>query len=126
MTFITSSDDVTRLIKEMQYWGDDPDLQRIADALPIELLERAYLKKLDELPADPALPDRATTARGKVAALRRVAAAWFRAPQLRLGQMLFNALDSPRNMGGGFEGEFYNIEDGALAQALERRYPPPK
>lgn len=125
MTLIRSQDDVTKLIGEMRHWGDDPDLQRIADALPLRQLEAAYLKKLDslppELPSDPSLPGRAMTVRAKVAVLRRIAVAWFRFPHERLGQLLGNAIWEERR----YHDTFY-VEDNDLARFVEKRYPPRK
>ncbi len=126
MTLIRSSHDVSKLIGEMKWWENDPDLQRIADALPIRNLEFAYLKKLDalpaELPSDPSIPGRAMTVRAKVAILRRIAAAWFRSPHERLGQMITNAVIAAADV----DPDLFYAEDNTLASLIERRYPPRK
>ena len=122
MTLIRSSHDVSTLIGEMKWWENDPDLQRLADALPLPQLEAAYFKKLDSLPpeppGDPSLPGRAMTVRAKVAILRRIAVAWFRFPNERLGQMITNRV--------GERDELFYTEDNALANLIEKSYPPRK
>jgi len=52
MTLIYTKRHVDQLVSELKHeWPkDDPDLQRVADALPLENLEEAYLKKLAALP----------------------------------------------------------------------------
>jgi len=123
MTLICSKDDVTKLISEMRHWGDDPDLERIADALPLRIIELAYVKKLDalppELPGDASLPGRATTARAKLSIMRRIYVAWFRAPHERLGQLLSNAVFQSHS-----RSEIFWVEDTELASVTEKRYPP--
>lgn len=122
MTFIRSRDDVTKLISEMRHWGDDPDLQRIADALPLHVIELAYVKKLDALPPpldDAQLFGGALTARAKLSLLRKIYATWLRMPQLRLGQLLCNAVFQSHN-----RSEIFWVEDTDLASGAEKRYPP--
>lgn len=124
MTMIRHHDDVTKLIGEMRWWGDDPDLQRIADAIPLAYLERAYVKKLDAL--DPALiqttpTGRAASTSSKLSVLRRIYAAWLRAADVPLGKLLSLSL---WNVKGNSEAS--NFSDDDIASACEKRYPPKK
>lgn len=94
MTLIHSKEDVTELIREMKYWGDDPDIQRIADSLPLRCLELALVKKADELPDGEPLDvgQCAETASQKLAVMRQIFAAWLRAPGVELGELITAAI----------------------------------
>ncbi len=130
MTLIRSSDQVTTLIREMQTdWPpDDPDLQRIADALPVRCLELALVKKADDPQAAPIhVGQCAETASQKLAILRVIYAAWLRAPGVELGVLISEACiaQEPRDLGRSIVEEvLVFIGDAGLASAIEKRYPP--
>lgn len=116
MTFICSSDDVDKLIREMRYWGDDPDIRRIADAIPLDVLEAAYVAKLDQLPPEP-LPWLAVTVRDKILVLRRIFAVWVRARSSRtLGELFVNGFISAD--------ELWDDDNEKLVKRLEIAYTP--
>jgi hypothetical protein len=115
MTLIVSSKDVDRLIGEMRCWGPDPDLRRIADALPLEVLEAAYVAKLSQLPLED-LPEQAGIVQQKVSVLRRILAAWLRQPEQRLGQLFANTVTL----------SLFYIPDDRLAREFSRAYTSPK
>jgi hypothetical protein len=125
MTLIRSSEQVTNLIREMvsEWPPDDPDLQRIADALPLRCLELALVKKADEptesRPLD--VGQCATTASQKLAVMRQIFAAWLRAPGVELGELITYAIDAKSDQ---HTAEFLVFAgDTALAARFERRQP---
>jgi hypothetical protein len=123
MTLICSTKDVDKLISEMHCWDGDPDLRRIADAIPLEVLEAAYVAKLDALPKEP-LPEHAKTARDKLNVMRRIFAAWCRAPKWQIGYLLVSLYDKiPWDNRGAAIGATPNA---ALVVRLEQEYPPSK
>ncbi|HMG13700.1 MAG TPA: hypothetical protein VK571_11000 [Gemmatimonadaceae bacterium] len=105
---------MSKLIGEMRGWGD---LLRVAAVIPIEVLEAAYIAKLDALPPLPHTPLRAETRRQKLLVMRQIFAAWLRAPTLRLRQLFYAALDEPDHR---FGKTFYNREDQVLASQVLR------
>ncbi len=124
MTLICSPKDVDKLISEMHCWDDDPDLRRIADAIPLEVLEAAYVAQLDTQAHLRLTVTRAETASQKLAVMRKIYAAWLRSPAERLGQLLTNAYSS--TLSHDDSGDLFYVEDGLLTQLLEKEYPPPK
>lgn len=120
MTLICSKEDVDKLIREMRHWGDDPDLRRIADALPLDLLEAAYVAKLDATSNHCGTPWIASSYSEKLTVMRRVFAAWCRALSSHtLGEFLVRETSHP-------EVGLVDIDNQALVRCLESRYPPPK
>ncbi|HSN20420.1 MAG TPA: hypothetical protein VLS49_07070 [Usitatibacter sp.] len=63
-----------------------------------------------------AIPGRAETAAARRAIVARILAAWERAPELRLGQLLVNVVAS---RSASHNGDPYFIEDADLAAACE-------
>jgi hypothetical protein len=130
MSLIRSTDDVTKLVREMKLeWPPtDPDFRRIADALPLAVLEAAYVDKLD---AHPRLDvgRRAETASQKLAVMRQIYAAWLRAPGKELGDVISEAIDAEA---GAAASDAYLAQflvfagDSALASCIEKQYPPRK
>ncbi len=130
MTLVYTPRHVDQLISEIKSeWvpDNDPDLHRVADAFPLEVLERAYLKKLDAMPLESAL-GRATTASQKLRVMRRLYRAWLREPELRIGQFIVAAIrhGNPEYTADDALRRLFYQEDGALADLVEKRYPPPK
>lgn len=124
MTLIYTPRHMDQLVSEIKTeWGEnDPDLRRVADAIPIAVLEAAYLAKLDALKAPSEPFTRAKTRKQKLSVMRRIFASWLRCPHGRLGQHLINALgERPIDL----EPILYNYEDGPLADRL-RKYSLPK
>ena len=126
MTLIYLPRHVDQLISEIKSeWApiNDPDMQRVADAFPLHVLEAAYVKKLGALsPVD--VGQCALTASQKLAVLRKIYAAWLRAPGIELGELITEAI-------GGDSDQFVAETlvfggDTHLASLFEKRYPPTK
>lgn len=130
MTLVYTPRHVDQLISEIKSeWvpDNDPDMHRVADAFPLDVLEKAYLKKLD---AEFSLLTirRAETVKQKVQVMRRLCRAWLREPQLRIGQFIVVAIrhDHVDYTADEAMRRLFYQEDGALADLVEKRYPPPK
>lgn len=82
MTLIFTPRHMDQLVSEIRNeWAPgDPDLRRVADAIPLDVLEATYIAKLDALPPEP-VPWLAMTARAKMQVMRRIFAAWARDPK---------------------------------------------
>ncbi len=117
MTIVRSREDVTRLVIEMSQWGNDPDFGRIADAIPLEVLELAYLKKLAAL-ARPELPAVASTVAEKISVLRRILVAWCRTEDTTLAQLISNACCNSA------DDEIFFCSDSQLVASIELSCPP--
>lgn len=128
MSLIRSAEDVGRLLGEIPHWDpQDPDRARIADVLPLDVLEAAYLKKLGALPVALAFEGgSARTLREKITVMRLIFLAWRRAGIASIGRTIAAALDeSPADP----DDLWYKLDqatDAALVGMLEKRYPPPK
>ena len=130
MTLVYLPRHVDQLISEIKSeWvpDNDPDMHRVADAFPIEVLEKAYLKKLTESAIDSSL-GRAVTPAQKINVMRRLCRAWLREPQLRIGQFIVAAIrhGNPEYTADDAMRRLFYQEDGALADLVEKRYPLPK
>ena len=131
MTLIYTPRHVDQLINEIATeWiqTNDPDMHRVADAFPLGVLEKAYLKKLDALaPLPESSSGRAETPAQKIHVMRRLCRAWFREPQLRIGQFIATALlhGNPRSADDAMRRLFYQ-DDSAIADLVEKRYSHPK
>jgi hypothetical protein len=97
---------------------DDPDLQRVADALPLANIEAAYVKKLDFEARTHLTIIRAETVAQKLMVMRKIYLAWLHSPQERLGQLICNAFRPHEDQ------KLFYMEDGVLADAVEKGYPP--
>ncbi len=127
MTLIYTPRHVDQLISEIKgEWvpDNDPDMHRVADAFPLEVLERAYLRKLDA-ETSPLTTLRARTASQKLRVMRTIYRAWLRRHHFRLGQLLVTLIEQTGAHGDGLERALYNIEDEILAKTAEE-YTAPK
>ncbi len=119
MTMIYTADHVDRLVGEIRNWDPkDKDLRRIADVLPLDVLEAAYIRKLDALPER--LPWLAHTARDKLQVMRRIFAVWCRTRTITLGELFAQALPESEVP------EFWSYANDTLVKAIEAKYPPAK
>ncbi len=124
MTMIYTADHVNTLVVEIRHWDPkDKDLRRIADVIPIDVLEAAYLAKLDRLP--PVDVGRcAVGPQQKIAVMRKIYDAWLRNPGAELGVLIAEAI-------GGDSDQYVSETlvfggDANLASLFEKRYPPRK
>lgn len=97
----------------------DADIGRIADAVPTELLSRAWLRRR-------LMPGAASDADHQIATLTQLVAAWTKAPELRLGQLIKGAIMSAEALGQ----QLFYLSDESLIDLIERhvgtRYTSPK
>jgi hypothetical protein len=120
MTLIYTPRHMDQLVSEIKHeWPkNDPDLQRVADALPLANIEAAYVKKLEIEARSHLTIIRAETVSQKLLVMRKIYLAWLSSPQERLGQLICNAFRSHD------EQSLFYMEDGILANATEKGYPP--
>jgi len=132
MTLIYTPRHVDQLINEIATeWiqTNDPDMHRVADAFPLGVLEKAYLKKLDALtPLPESSSGRAETPAQKIHVMRRLCRAWLREPQLRIGQLIVAGTDlgDPQYSADDAFRQLYYQDDSALVIRMEKRYSHPK
>lgn len=132
MTLIYTPRHMDQLVSEIknEWPKSDPDLQRVADALPLANIEKAYVKKLYDVAAPQPALLRAEAVSQKLLVMRKIYLAWLRSPTQRLGQLLWNTVVPrvPPQGSSPFQphDELFFIEDGPLADAVEKGYPPSK
>lgn len=126
MTLVYLPRHVDQLISEIKSeWTEtnDPDMDRVADAFPLHVLEKAYLKKLGCLRTVD-VGRCATGPRQKLAVLRKIYDSWLRAPGVELGQLISEVI--------GGDSDQFTAEtlvfggDAHLASLFEKRYPAKK
>lgn len=112
MTLIYTRRHMDQLVSEIRNeWAPgDPDMRRVADAIPLDVLEAAYIAKLDAFPPEP-VPWIARTAREKLQVMRRIFAAWARTQRRpTFGQFIDLCFDGR---------ELLDFDNAALVKRLE-------